>query len=184
MSSNIDFRFTTMKKALPIIGLALICFVACKNKKQVTTDTSAKEVEQKSSAFPSEEKSMMTLSKGANILEKHWKAVEIMGKKVEEIEGTKQAPYITLKSNGDIIAHGGCNSIFGRYEFGMKNFIVFNELSQTEMACEFANYDSDFIEALTLARQYAQTGEDQLQIIVGKRAPLAVFVATYPKEGK
>ena len=109
--------------------------------------------------------------------ERDWKAIEVMGKEVKELEGTKQTPYLTLKNNGDITAFGGCNSIFGRYEFGMKNFIVFSELSQTERACEYTHYDADFIEALTLGKQYNLIGEDKLHIMLGKRAPLAIFEA-------
>ena len=138
-------------------------------------------MEQKTIPSPPVEKSMMTLNKGANLLERHWKAIEIMGKNVEEIEGMKQAPYLIFKNNGDITAHGGCNAIFGRYELGMKNFIVIDNLSQTEMACESTHFDAEFTEALTLGKQYNVIGEDRLHLMLGKRAPLAVFIATNPE---
>ncbi|MDC1452398.1 META domain-containing protein [Vicingaceae bacterium] len=90
-----------------------------------------------------------------------------------------QEPYLKFDKDGSINAHGGCNTIMGNYELGLKNFIEINEVSQTEMECSFDSFEKTLVEALTYGKQYLLVGEDQLQIIVGKRAPLARFKAVY-----
>jgi hypothetical protein len=47
------------------------------------------------------------------------------------------------------------------------------------MECNFKSYEEKMTEALIYGKQYIFTGEDQMQIIIGKRAPLGTFKAVY-----
>ena len=102
-----------------------------------------------------------------------------MGTTVEMPEGMTQEPFLKFNKDGSIKAHGGCNAIFANYELGFKNFIEISEFSQTEMECDFESFEKSLVEALTYGKQYLLIGEDQMQIIVGKRAPLARLKAVY-----
>ncbi len=169
-----------MKTLILLTSISILTLGACKNKKKLVKKKEVKieesAAEQKTNSAP-----MAPFSKdlGGELVGKYWKAIEIIGVPVEMPEGMTQEPFLKFNKDGSIKAHGGCNSIFGNYELGFKNFIEMNEFSQTEMECSFTSFEKSFIEVLTYGKQYVFIGEDQLQIIVGKRAPLAKFKAVY-----
>lgn len=167
-----------MKKLAFVFGILIICITACKSKKKVTEQETVKteiapKMEENNTTVPPKKEL------GQNLTGKRWKAIEIMGQPVEMPEGMKQEPFLTFRKDGSIAAHGGCNGVFGEYKLGMKNFIDMTNFIQTEMACEFSSFEESLVEALTMGKQYILTGEDNLQIVVGKRAPLAKFEAVY-----
>ena len=169
-----------MKRLILFACITFLTLGACKNKKKLAENNENKTEEKTANKVVSSEP-MAPFSKqvGGRLVGKYWKALEIMGKTVDMPEGMSQEPYLKFDRNGTITAHGGCNSIFANYELRFKNFIDMTEFKQTEMECSFESYDHILVEALTIGKQYVLIGEDQLQIIVGKRAPLAKFKAVY-----
>ena len=169
-----------MKKLILLTGVAILTLGACKNKKEVAEKEAVKtsEVDAEKS-ITSEPLAPFSKDLCGELVGKYWKATEIMGVAVEMPEGMTQEPYLKFNKDGSIKAHGGCNAIFGNYKLGFKNFIEINEFSITEMECSFESFEKNLVEALTYGKQYMIIGEDQLQIIVGKRAPLARFKAVY-----
>lgn len=166
-----------MKNLILLTSIVIFTLGACKNKKEVVE----KEAVEAIAETPNTVEPMAPFSKdlGGELVGKYWKAIEIMGAPVDMPEEMTQEPYLQFNKDGSIKAHGGCNAIFGNYELGFKNFIEINEFSQTEMECTFDSFEENLVEALTYGKQYVLIGEDQLQIIVGKRAPLARFKAVY-----
>lgn len=161
-----------MKVSFPLLLVLSIGLITCKSKSQVskTTETAATTT---ASETVMEEEPITRIK--SPIVNKYWRAVEIMGEKVEIPEGMKQEPYLNLVEVGSVSGHTGCNRFFGKFSIQDKQFIQFREIAMTEMACSFKNYDQQFAEALNMARQFVMIGEDKMQLIVGKRAPLAVF---------
>ena len=113
------------------------------------------------------------------IVNKYWKAVEIMGRTVEVNENMNRAPHLIIRSNGEFSGGGGCNSFFGKFKLEGKNGITFSDLAITEMVCSFEHFDQELVEALNNSRQFIMEDEEHMQLIVGKRAALAKFKAIY-----
>ena len=168
-----------MKHHLLLSIILLFSISSCKNKKEA--QDSSKEESAKQEAKFQERAATVPIAKniGGQLVNKYWKAIEIMGVTVQMPEGMKQEPYLKFSLNGTITANGGCNSIYGNYELGVKNFIEIFELIQTEKECAFENYDNSLVQALKLGKQYVIYDEDRMELIVGKRAPLAIFKAVY-----
>lgn len=158
----------------------ILCFVliACKNKKDVA-QSSSEETKQEVIKEPAKEMKEKGEQMASAITNKYWKATEIMGKKVEMPEGMKQEPYLQLTEKGEVKGSGGCNSFFGKYTLGKGNFVSFGEMGMTEMECVFESYDNSIAEALQMTQQYILVNEEEMHLIVGKRAPLAKFEAVY-----
>lgn len=120
------------------------------------------------------------LKKGENtVLNKYWRATEIMGLKVETSKEMKREAHLIFHLNGTFSGTGGCNSFFGNFQIERKNWINFQEIGMTEMECAFKSYDEELLEALNQAQQFNLIGEDTLELIVGKRAALAKFETVY-----
>tara|TARA_B110000503_G_C7167299_1_gene422544 strand:- start:3498 stop:4010 length:513 start_codon:yes stop_codon:yes gene_type:complete len=169
-----------MKNLILFTGIAILTLGACKNnKKLVEKEESQIETSTVEKSTNSETMAPFSKDLGGELVGKYWKAIEIMGVKVEMPEGMEQEPFLKFNKDGSIKAHGGCNAIFGNYELGFKNFIEISEFSQTEMECSFESFEKSLVEALTYGKQYLLIGEGQMQIIVGKRAPLAKFEVVY-----
>jgi heat shock protein HslJ len=109
----------------------------------------------------------------AAILNTYWKATEILGQEVEGDQYPK-TPYLLIKKNS-FSATGGCNSMFGTFSLSEKGKrIQFSDLAVSEMICQKEHLDQELIEVLNRSQQYIiRNGE--LQLIVGKAAPLARF---------
>jgi len=132
------------------------------------------------------------LKKGGDlVVNRLWTAVEIMGQsngngseeataEMEE-EGKALFQYILLRSDGSFIASGGCNQMQGEYKLMEKNKLSFSKISMTEMACQNRHLDNELVEALEQTEAFLMpmksegSQELMLQLIIGKRAPLAVF---------
>tara|TARA_R110002096_G_scaffold352864_1_gene545999 strand:+ start:16134 stop:16940 length:807 start_codon:yes stop_codon:yes gene_type:complete len=120
------------------------------------------------------------LKKGeAAILNKYWRATEIMGIKVEMNEGMKREPHLIFRFNGEFSGTGGCNSFFGKFQIEKKNWLKLEDIGRSEMECQFESYDESLYEALQMTQQFIMNGEDSMQLIVGKRAALAKFETVY-----
>jgi len=115
----------------------------------------------------------------APIVNKYWRATEIMGRAVEMDENMNREPHLLIRINGEFSGGGGCNSMFGQFKLDGKNRISFSKIAMTEMACAFDNYDQELLEVLNSTQQYLMVDEEHMQLIVGKRAPLAKFEAVY-----
>lgn len=127
------------------------------------------------------EKDYLLQKSQSPIVNKYWKAVEIMGQVVNESENIKTEPYLILRSGGNFSGTGGCNSMFGGFTIIGKDGITFSNIAMTEMACSYEHYDDNLVEALTMSRQFIMVDSEHMQLVVGKRAPLAKFEATYLK---
>jgi len=169
-----------MKNLILLTSIAILTLGACKNKKKLVVKEEIKtELGATEKSISSEPMAPFSKDLGGQLVGKYWKAMELMGNPVDMPEGMSQEPYLQFSKDGSIRAHGGCNAIFGSYELGFKNFIEMNQFSRTEMECSFESFDQSLVDALTFGKQYLLIGEGQLQIIVGKRAPLAKFKAVY-----
>ena len=113
------------------------------------------------------------------LVNKYWKATEIMGREVSMNENMKREPHIIIRSNGEFSAGGGCNSMFGQFKLEGKNKVLFSNIAMTEMACMFDNYDQELLEVLNSSQQFIMVDDEHMQLVVGKRAPLAKFEAVY-----
>jgi len=113
-------------------------------------------------------------NKLSQIIDRYWQLTEVLGQKVEPTEN-KRKPYLLIRHDQSFSASGGCNSMFGRFEFVNKHFIQFSEIGSSEMACTFNHYDQALIEALERSRQFTINKNGELVLIVGKAAPLARF---------
>ena len=169
-----------MKNLVLSISLIMLNSVACKSKKKVAdktentkTETAKEEVAASSPMAP------FSKDLGGQLVGKYWKATEIIGQPVEIPEGMEQEPYLQFNRDGSFKAHGGCNGIFGDYELGFKNFIEISNFSQTEVECSFESFEKSFVEALTIGKQYNFIGENEMHLVIGKRAPLAKFKAVF-----
>ena len=100
-----------MKQFLPLILLASISLTSCKNKSKVSTTekTPAPAVEK---VVTEEQVVMEDIRIKSPIVNKYWKAIEIMGKKVEFSEDLKETPYLNLVEIGSVSGHTGCNRFF------------------------------------------------------------------------
>lgn len=113
------------------------------------------------------------------IVNKYWKATEIMGSEVVVSENMKREPHLIIRSNGEFSAGGGCNSIFGQFKLEGKNRISFSKIGMSEMACMFDNFDQELVEVLNSTSQFIMVDDEHMQLVVGKRAPLARFKVVY-----
>jgi len=113
------------------------------------------------------------------IVNKYWKATEIMGRKVEVSDEMDREPYLIIRFNGEFSGGGGCNAIFGKFELQAENKITFSDIGTTLKACEFDNFDQQLAEVLNLTLQFIVTNEEQLQLFVDKDSPLAKFEVVY-----
>ena len=165
-----------MRILLLLSFLLSLSFISCKCKK-VVAQTEKGDQEQVNNLEETKDKPTEKLNNG--MVNKYWKAVEIMGEEIIMPEGMKQEPFIKLDSKGQLKGSGGCNSFFGDYKLSKNNFIHFGELGMTEMECTFESYDRKLAEVLGNAQQYIIIGEDDMHLVIGKRAPLAKFKAVY-----
>ena len=113
------------------------------------------------------------------ITNKYWKATEIMGEEVAMNENMNREPHLIIRANGEFSGGGGCNSIFGKFNLEGKNGITFSSIAMSEMECMYENFDQGLLEALNSSRQFIMIDEEHMQLIVGKRAPLAKFKVVY-----
>lgn len=154
--------------------------ISVKEEEEKTTfkveENQLRQLDQDGSIIEGELADHYTLKKGETSIEgRYWKAIEIMGEKIPTESSMTSPPYLIFRMNGELSGSGGCNSLFGNYEVKKKDWVSFSNVSVTEMNCDFNSFDQQLEQALSMAQQFQMIGKDSMQLIVGKRAPLAVF---------
>lgn len=117
----------------------------------------------------------------SELLETHWKLIELMGKPVVFSENNKKEIYIVLGKNGNSV-HGfsGCNSIMGKYELKEGNRITFSAMASTMMACPDMATETEFNKMLGTVDNYSING-NSMTLNKAKMAPMARFEAVLTK---
>ena len=116
----------------------------------------------------------------SEITEKYWKLKKLEGRDVKMAKNQEREVFFMLKNEENrVTGFAGCNSLMGTYTLEAGNKIRFSHMATTMMACPDVDFnESEFLKIFELADNYRVTG-DELELYVGKRAPLAVFEAVY-----
>ncbi len=118
-----------------------------------------------------------SLKKVSDIVEKHWKLIELNGKEITTAEHQpKEAFFILNTENNRVNGSGGCNSFSGMYILSNGNSIQFSPLASTMMACLKMETESEMFKAMETVDNYSIKG-DTLSLHKAGMAPLAKFVA-------
>jgi len=119
---------------------------------------------------------MSTFHNAADIINKHWKLVELNGNPVTFPESA-EATFILLNSDGTVSGNLGCNSFFGSYTLQEGSRITFSQLANTQKMCfddSIMNIETEMIRILHSADNY-NLNENQLVLNRARMAPLARF---------
>ncbi|MDQ7917980.1 META domain-containing protein [Mesonia sp. MT50] len=109
------------------------------------------------------------------ITETQWVLEQLEGEKIEASQNGKLISFTLNTEENRVTGYAGCNSFFGSYELKAGNRLSFSTLGLTRMACpEGAFNESELMKVLDMTDNYRING-DQLELNVGKRAPLAIF---------
>lgn len=112
-------------------------------------------------------------------LNKYWKLVELNGQAIKTPKGARKEIHFILKANGQLQAHGGCNSVSGNYKLQEEQKrIQFTGLMSTKMACPNLGKEQEFLKVLGSVDNYSISG-DKLSLQKAKMAPQARFEAVY-----
>ena len=80
------------------------------------------------------------------ITNKHWKLVELNGKKIPANTDFKKEPHFILNENeAKITGNGGCNNFMGSFTINTDNSIQISKLMSTKMACLSIDYEIDYL---------------------------------------
>jgi heat shock protein HslJ len=131
---------------------------------------------QKAGAETTDLPANQTLSTAADLIDKHWRLVEIMGQPVTDPENANNEPFIRFKADGTLSGYLGCNRFTGNYATDEPSRIRFSNLSHTMKMCLDMRVEDDLKQALDTSDSYYVTG-NQLILNRTKMAPLARFVA-------
>jgi heat shock protein HslJ len=113
----------------------------------------------------------------AELLETHWKLVELNGQAVTNPAGNQKEAYIMLTKEGNRLqGSGGCNSLMGSYELKEGNQIKFSGVAMTRMACPDMAMETQLGLVFDAVDNYAINGKF-LMLHKAKMAPLAKFEA-------
>ena len=113
-----------------------------------------------------------------DLVEKHWKLIELMGEPVTYREGEREA-FITFKAeNCRVHGNFGCNTFNGSYEIKFGDRIKFSQMISTMMMCTNMELEQKFGEVLRMTDNYNLNG-DVLVFNKARMAPLARFEAVY-----
>lgn len=114
------------------------------------------------------------------ITNKYWKLIKLEGQAVTMSENQEREPYFILKTeNNKVNGHTGCNIFNGSYTLEQGMHIKFSPMATTMMECaDNGLKEQEFLKVFDLADNYT-IQNDTLSLNVGRRAPLAVFVAVY-----
>lgn len=111
------------------------------------------------------------------LLETHWKVVEINGQPVTNPAANQKEAYIMLTKEGNRLqGNGGCNNLMGTYQLMDGNRIKFSGVASTMMACPDMTIESQLGKAIEMADNYAINGKN-LMLAKAKMAPLVRFEA-------
>lgn len=115
-----------------------------------------------------------------SITGKYWKLITINGQEVKMGGNQEKEQHFKLnESDKSVSGFGGCNGFGGTFELGEGNTIKFSKMLSTMMFCEgLPVSEQSFLTVFETANNYT-IQNDTLSLNVGKRAPLATFVAVY-----
>ncbi len=144
-----------MKLQLMILSIALITLGSC---------------------GPTKTKTMTESSNRDGITQSYWVLETLEGQPVGNTDrDDREIGFKLDPENNRISGFAGCNNFMGDYSIEKGDRIHFSALGATKMACPDLSFnESEFLKVFGLADNYRITG-DQLELNVGKRAPLAVF---------
>ena len=109
------------------------------------------------------------------LAETKWKLVELNSKVIKQ-KG-KKAYFLKLNSkDGRFSAFAGCNNMMGNYVMKTSFSLSFSPVASTMMACPEMDLEQKFAAMLEKVDSYIIV-EDELQLVKGKKAPLARFKA-------
>lgn len=111
------------------------------------------------------------------LLETHWKLIELNGQVVTNPAGNQKEAYIMLTKEGNRVqGSGGCNSLMGSYELQEGNQIKFSGIAMTRMMCPDMAMETQLGPIFDAVDNYAINGKF-LMLHKAKMAPLAKFEA-------
>jgi len=117
------------------------------------------------------------------IEDRRWKLVELMGKKVAEMDPKpRKAAFLYLDSEDNSMSgSAGCNNFIGSYELQEMNRISFSaNMASTMMACLTPEIEEAFKEVLSKADNYSMNEDGTvLSLNRARMAPLARFEVDY-----
>lgn len=92
------------------------------------------------------------------LLNTHWKLVEVDSRQVTAPEGAPEAHLVLTPEESGVTGHAGCNRFFGSFE-SSGDRLGFSALGSTRMACpEGMQVEQAFFEALSKTTRYAIDG--------------------------
>lgn len=163
-----------MKIKITIFILALT-IMGCSNKKSdnETTDANAKPID--TTTTQSKDK---ISAENLSIEQKQWKLKTLEGKDIEMVENQEKDMFFRLDTNENrVMGFSGCNTFNGTYALEEGDRIRFTQMASTLKICPDVEInESEFLQVFELADNYSING-NELNLNVGRRAPLAVFVA-------
>ena len=114
------------------------------------------------------------------ITEKYWKLITLEGQDVTMAESQERETFFMLKGKDNTLnGFAGCNNIMGEFSLEDGNRIRFTNMATTLIMCPDVDVnESDFMKVFELTNNYTLYN-DTLKLNVGRRAPLARFVAVY-----
>jgi len=115
---------------------------------------------------------------GQPITEKHWKLKTLEGKDISKVENQEKDIYFKLDASKNTIeGFAGCNTFSGDYTLEKGNRIQFTNVATTLKVCPDVKVnEAELLKVFELADNYT-INKNELSLNVGRRAPLAVFVA-------
>lgn len=147
-----------MRQSILLISLLSFVLVGCGSKKTAKDEANNDQV----------------------ITEKYWKLITLEGQDVTMAENQEREAFFMLKAvNNTVNGFAGCNNIMGEFSLEDGNRIRFTNMATTLMMCPDVDVnESDFMKVFELTDNYT-VYNDTLELNVGRRAPLARFVAVY-----
>lgn len=121
-----------------------------------------------------------TASTDETIVNKYWKLFQLEGKPITMSDNQEREAHFILGSDGRVKGHTGCNGLGGEYKLEAGHRIRFSNMLGTLRYCEEVPWESEFKNVFNIADNYTMHN-DTLWLNVGRRAPLAGFVAVYLK---
>ncbi len=106
----------------------------------------------------------------------YWVLEELDGQKISQAqEQDREIGFKLDPAENRVSGFAGCNSFFGEYRLEEGNRIYFSAFGATKMACPDSQFnEQEFLNTFSEATSYRIVG-DRLELLIGKRAPLAVF---------
>ena len=161
-----------MKRIIFIISvtiLALFVGTACKTRKTDSPKVSATTENNAAEA-------------GSNLVEKHWRLIELFGNPVPANENSANEAHIIFHiEDNRFSGNAGCNRIAGTYELKGSDRITFSQAIATRMMCiNGMETEDQFLQVINTADSYI-VKNDTLTLNRARMAPLARFVAVDEK---